>query len=159
MCCIAYPLCHPPSSGSEQDGQVCVESNCSGFCWKAKVESIQCAECAGVGVLCLEETPKSLLWNSWLWHSLVAVGKVFCVRSQEGLVQLNLPVLHFSAFSSLSVAVLVSSSQTWYLGSKSSCFVQGKQSLPCLSVAVMLYYRSKRKPSKSINNKKQTYLL
>lgn len=51
--CIPALLCHPSSSGSEQDGQVCVESNCSGFCWKPKVEGIQCAECAGVGALCL----------------------------------------------------------------------------------------------------------
>lgn len=83
--CIPTLLCHPSSSGSEQDGQVCMESNYSGFCWKAKVESIQCAECAGVGAPCLEETPKSVLWNSWLWHPLVAVPKVLSVRSRGGV--------------------------------------------------------------------------
>lgn len=99
LLCIPTLLCHPSSSGSEQEGQVCVESNCSGFCWKAKVESIRCAECAGVGALCLGqgcsvsgETLQSLLWSSWLWHSLVAVGKVLSVRSQGGFVTAKPPL-------------------------------------------------------------------
>lgn len=35
-------------------------------------------------VLCLVEPPQCLLWNSWLWHSLVAGGKVLSVKTQRG---------------------------------------------------------------------------
>lgn len=49
------------------------------------------ALCLGQGCSVSGETLQSLLWSSWLWHSLVGVGKVLSVRSQGGFVTAKPP--------------------------------------------------------------------
>lgn len=112
------------------------------------------------GALCLEETPQSIFGNIWLWHSLVAVGKVLSVGSQGGFGTAKPPQC------CILVSVLLSQELCWFLRPRHDIWVakpvvlfRGNSLLPRLPIAVMLYYRSERKPSKSINNKKQTYLL
>lgn len=105
LCCVALHTCSATSSlffrlGAGWTGVcgkqlfwVLMES----WSWKHPVCWVwRCGSSVfGTGVLSVWKKPQSLFWKNWLWHPLVAVGKVLSVRSRGGLVQLNLPSASF----------------------------------------------------------------